>query len=127
MKFSLWPLTVIIYAAWPLRSWQAGAFWGVIFIRPDHRDDLGIEAHELTHARQFYEFLGIGFMLLYCLHARSRFAFEASAYRENVQHADYPDLARAACARSLVDNYRLGITFDEALAALGGAAGGLPA
>ena len=64
MKFVLWPLTIIIYADWPLKSWQWGMFFGVIFIHPDHRDDPGIEAHELTHARQFWEFLGLGFMIL---------------------------------------------------------------
>ena len=115
MKLSLWPLTLIIYTNWFLKDWQWGCFFGLIFIRPEHRDDPGIEAHELTHAAQFWEFLVLGFMILYTFHRRSRFAFEAAAYRAQLKY--HPD-HKAVYANILTSQYNLNITTDEALAAL---------
>ena len=119
MKLSLWPLTLIIYTSWSLKDWEWGDCWGpVIFIRPEHRGDLGIEAHELTHSAMWWEFLGIGYLVLYFLHKRSRFAFEVVAYRAQLACAQYPEQQRGVYAQLLVDRYNLGITYDEAFAAL---------
>ena len=119
MKLNIWPFALIIYTDWSLKDWEWGDCWGpVIFIRPEHRDDPGIEAHELTHACQFWEFLGLGFLILYYCHQRSRFAFEAAAYRAQLACSPFPARQRSVYAKLLVDNYNLGITYDAAFASL---------
>lgn len=120
VRLVLWPLTLIIYASWPLKAWEWGAFWGVIFIRPEHRDYEPIHAHELQHARQFWRWLGFGFMVLYTLSRTWRLRFEAEAYRAQLACVPFPDQQRYVYADMLVKNYDLNINMAEALAALEG-------
>lgn len=89
-------------------------FGPFIFIRPKGKDDNGILQHELTHVKQFWRNPLFG--LWYQFSKKDRLKYEAEAYK--VQLKCYPDDRTNVFAQLLVSNYNLGITLDEALAAL---------
>jgi len=57
----------------------------VIFIRPEYRDDKGLEAHEQVHVRQWWRTLGLH-SLLYLVSKRYRLNAEVEAYREQLRY-----------------------------------------
>lgn len=104
----------VFYTNWCIPSRFAGSTYGpFVFIRPTKREDAGLLAHELTHVKQFWHNPLFG--LFYLLSKKSRFKYEAEAYR--VQLAYYPDRLEAL-ATILATKYKLDITVDEARAAL---------
>jgi hypothetical protein len=86
-----------------------------IFIRPSYSLDVGLLEHEKTHVKQFWKNPLFG--LFYMFSKKSRFAYEAEAYREQLKYN--PDKAELY-ASFLSTKYNLGITQDQALAALKG-------
>ena len=92
-----------------------GITYGIfIFLRPKYKNDNGILQHELTHVRQFYRNPLFG--LWYQFSAKDRLKYEAEAYK--VQLAYYTEDKKSLFAQYLVNNYNLGITYDQAIAAL---------
>jgi hypothetical protein len=86
-----------------------------IFIRPKYQGDIGLLEHEKTHVKQFWKNPLFG--LFYMFSKKSRFAYEAEAYREQLKYnPDKADLYSSF----LSTKYNLGITQDQALAALKG-------
>lgn len=85
----------------------------VTLIRPSHRDDAGLHAHEAVHRRQFFRnpFMG----LFYLLSASARQAYEVEAYR--AQLALQPGSVDVLAA-FLSTHYGLTLTHAEALALL---------
>lgn len=122
----------------------ANAF--VVRIRPKYRDDAGIHAHEYEHVRQWYVGVALGALaaclmnlipsawaalwplalsagcalhpLAYLLLPRYRLWAEAAAYRIQLRH--YPDDRTRLFAGFIAANYGLGVSVDEAEAALMG-------
>ncbi len=82
-----------------------------IFIRPEHKDDEGLRAHEQTHVDQFWS-LPIIHGLLYLLSKKYRLRCEVAAYREQLKFS--PESA-PAFARLLSRNYNLDVTEAAAL------------
>ena len=89
-------------------------FGPLIFIRPKGKDDNGILPHELTHVKQFWHNPFFG--LWYQFSKKDRLKYEAEAYKVQLKY--YKDDRTTVFAQLLVDNYNLGITLEEALAAL---------
>jgi hypothetical protein len=82
----------------------------IILIRPQHRGDSGLIAHERVHVRQWRESWGL-FWPRYLLSRRWRRDYEVEAYREQLKHSpDSLDLFAGYLAR----NYRLGLCVDVA-------------
>jgi hypothetical protein len=86
-----------------------------IFVRPSYSLDVGLIEHEKTHVKQFWKNPLFG--LFYMFSKKSRFAYEAEAYRTQLK---YNPGREELYASFLVKNYNLGITQDQALAALKG-------
>ena len=107
----------IFYTHWGIPERFGGVFRAfLILIRPKYRDDKGLEAHELTHARQFWRNLGLPFTILYQLSRRARLKWEVEGYREQIRHYPahrIPGL-RMTFARFLAEKYRLGISPPDA-------------
>ena len=100
---------------------EARAF--IVRIRPVYKDDSGILAHELEHVRQAWCGLLLGHALLYQFVRRYRQWAEIRAYREQMcwLRADGAYLSLDDAAWRLTSpRYNLGITIDEARAALKG-------
>lgn len=94
---------------------HAGAARGpVILIRPSHRDDRGLHAHELVHVALWFATLGTN-ALWYRLSTRYRFWAEALAYRTQLRYAPGRE---DVFAYFLAERYGLTITFREALSAI---------
>ena len=86
----------------------------IVLIRPRCRDDQGLLAHELMHVKQFWRTFGL-FGIAYWLSRTRRLAYEVEAYREQLT---YSPGREQLFARFLANNYDLGITESQALAAL---------
>ena len=92
-----------------------GTTYGIfVFIRPKYKNDIGMLKHELTHVKQFWRNPLFG--LWYYFSKTSRLKYEAEAYK--AQLVCYPDSRKKLFAQYLVNNYSLGITYDQAIAAL---------
>ena len=94
-------------------KWKAGysRAW-FIRIRPAHKDDLGLLAHEKEHVRQWWITLGISSILY--LFKRYRLGAEVKAYKEQMKYSTNLLEARICFAKRLVVYYNLGIDYDEA-------------
>ena len=88
----------------------------VIFIRPAYSLDKGLCEHEKVHVHQFKT--DLLYSLRYTLSKKWRLKYEAEAYAEQMRWAFDKDKARVLFAGYLVDKYKLGITTEQALAAL---------
>ncbi len=67
-------------------SGSAGCARGpCIFIRPDHRGDAGLLAHEQVHVSQWWRTLGLH-SLLYLVSKKYRLAAEVEAYRKQLEY-----------------------------------------
>jgi hypothetical protein len=82
----------------------------VIFIRPKHRNDAGLLAHEIMHVKQWWRNPAFG--LFYRFSKQFRLEAEVEAYREQLRHydTDQSDLF----AQYLVEKYDLDIGLAEA-------------
>lgn len=86
-----------------------------IFIRPQHKGDAGLLAHEKVHVRQWWRTLGLH-SLRYLFSRRYRLKAEVEAYREQLKHSPGNE---AVYAVLITARYGLNITITEAYTALG--------
>ena len=86
-----------------------------IFIRPEHKGKVALLEHEKVHVKQFWRNPLFG--IAYILSKKARLGYEAEAYREQLK---YDPGKEEVFSGFLVNNYNLGITKEEALAALKG-------
>lgn len=86
----------------------------MVLVRPAYKGDEGLLQHELTHVKQFWH--NPLFFVLYAISKTARFNYEVEAYRVQLKY--YPDDRTDIFADFLVNDYRLGITNDQAIAAL---------
>jgi hypothetical protein len=106
---------VVIYSAFGMPDRFAARTIGwIIQIRPSHRDDTGLLAHEKHHVAQLRR-QPLTFWLRYFLSKRARLAYEAEAYRVQLDH--YPDRLDVLAAH-LANSYGLGITRAQAREAI---------
>lgn len=85
-------LCVVIYTDWLPTNSDGCANAFVIRIRPDHRGDTGLLAHEQVHVSQWWRTLGLH-SLLYLCSKRYRLKAEVEAYREQLRYP-HPTLSR---------------------------------
>ncbi len=108
----------LVFYVSSLRDGVAGEARGpVVRILEIYRGDRGLLEHELVHVRQFWTRLLVVHSLAYLFSRRYRFAAEVEAYREQARW--YPDDRLPLFARFIAERYRLSVSAEEALAALG--------
>lgn len=90
-----------------------------ILIRPQHRNNTPLLAHERQHCRQFFRSFGVN-ALLYLISRRHRYRLELEAYGVQLRLQPRMDhLTRAGdYAEFLVANYGLKVRRDTALSDL---------
>ena len=150
MKTNCFPPALIVYTDRLPEYSGAAANGPVVRVRPKYRDDKGIHRHELRHVEQWWIGVALGFfagLLLATLGAggevvllglaagiavhpvaylrlrRYRLWTEARAYREQTRWpaADGDHLSVESAAYKLTaEHYRLGLTYEQALAYLKG-------
>lgn len=83
MKFKF---PAIIFYTDNLPEHSAGCANGpIVRIRPGHKEDKGIEAHELVHVRQWWRTMGLHSILYQCS-PKYRLKSEIEAYREQINN-----------------------------------------
>lgn len=103
----------VFYAEFGVPEGAAGCARGpLVFIRPSHRDDRGILAHELCHVKQAFIGLFVAHALFYALVPKYRLWSEVEAYREQAKHYDDDRIPRFA--KFIAEKYRLKISAEEA-------------
>lgn len=111
MKLSLHPLALVVTTNRLIPARFDGYSFGpLVLVRPG--TSAGLIAHELTHVRQFWCWLGINGLLYRCSR-RYRQQFEVAAYR--AQLAVTGPVAAPIFAHALATNYGLALTEQEAL------------
>ena len=92
----------------------AETYGPITFMRPKYKNDIGLQKHEEVHRNQFWSnpFFGI----MYFFDKKARAKYEAEAYKEQLKW--YTDDRTDALATILANNYKLGITVEEAKALL---------
>lgn len=106
----------VFYTNWFIpERFQATTYGPFIFIRPTKKDDIGLLEHEKVHVRQFWSNPLFG--LEYFFSKEARLKYEAEAYREQLK---YSPGREEVFAGILATRYTLGITIEQALAALKG-------
>ena len=109
------PLALVIYTDKVIPARFAGVTVGpMVFIRPSYRDDAGLHAHELTHARQFWRSAGI-LGLLWMISKSWRLRLEVEAYRAQLDADDQRASREIIFSGYLATRYGLGISQDQAL------------
>ena len=88
----------------------------VIFIRPEHRNDAGLLAHEKVHVRQWWRTLGLH-SFLYLFSKAYKLRAEVEAYKVQAKYAKGHD-PMPTYAHFIATKYNLNITEEEALALL---------
>lgn len=83
----------------------------VILIRPSHKDDNGLHAHEQKHVEQFWR-NPLLHGIKYWMDEDYRLACEVEAYREQLKHS--PQDAELF-ASYIAEKYDLGITPEKAM------------
>jgi hypothetical protein len=112
MKFNLFPPALIIYTDKLPADWADGWCFGpVVLIRPEHKDNKGLHAHELFHSTQIWLTLGIH-GILYALVPKYRYWSEIWAYRRQLKYSAGKE---KVYAKFVVDNYNLDVTEEQAL------------
>lgn len=96
------------------KRFQALTIGPIILIRPEAAHDQALIAHERTHVRQFWRWLGLN-GLLYKLSKKWRYKFELEAHQVEYLHATW---RLDQLARNLTTNYGLGITEADAREAI---------
>jgi Domain of unknown function (DUF4157) len=104
----------IIYTS--LIIWAAGftVCQRLICINPKYAADTALLAHELTHVKQMGRFGTLSWWWGYLTSRAERQAAEVEAYQVQIMHG----LPLHVAAVFLQSMYYLGITYDEAVAAL---------
>lgn len=87
----------------------------VTLIRPSHKDDIGLHAHEAVHRAQFFRNPLMG--LWYVFSRKARLAYEVEAYKAQLALAPW---SIGVLANHLANHYKLEITLDEAIELLKG-------
>lgn len=82
----------------------------IILIRPEHREDAGLHAHERAHVAQFWR-RPLTHDLRYLLSRKYRLVCEVEAYRAQLKLAPW---GLDKFALSLASKYQLDISVDEA-------------
>ena len=95
------------------RGFDAITFWPVIFVRPEHRHNAALIAHELVHYQE-QRWITPVWVLRYLLSRKFRLAAEVRAYRVQIALGGITQDQAA----QMLTRYRLGITFKHALGAL---------
>jgi hypothetical protein len=90
----------------------------LILIRSRRRGDVALLRHEEKHAEQMRRIGWLRFVWHYLTSRAFRLAMEVEAYRVSIENGRTVE----ACAKTLAEWYWLGITEDEAAAALRGPA-----
>ncbi len=111
-------LPAVIFYVDDVGTWNTGTKGGrnigpLIWLRTDKRDDRGLLAHELTHARQAWR-MPLLHDVLYALSPRYRLQCEVAAYRVQLGYTDNP-LAVYRFAEFIAGNYGLDVSQGEAL------------
>ena len=120
-KTSTWMPTKVVYSDEGMKSWQGGyckylPCSNYIQIREKYKNDKGILAHELTHARQHGLFLF--FHPLLTFFDKYILFIELDAYREQVKAYNYTKEGQYMwIVNALVDpnRYGLNISMEEAM------------
>lgn len=109
----------VFYVKYMLTGYSAITIATIIFVRRDKAGDRALLEHERTHVRQFRD-NRLTFWIRYLCSKKSRFAYEAEAYRVQLDWVEPEkyEACRQLFAKWLVDKYQLGISLDEALKAL---------
>jgi hypothetical protein len=88
-----------------------------VLIKAKYRNDVGLHEHELTHIEQAAHEGWLDYALGYLFNSKYRMRAEVEAYRRQI--ACYgPGKSIEFAVKALTNNYWLGITEDEARAAL---------
>lgn len=95
------------------RGYDAITLWPLILIRPDCRPDAALIEHELVHYRE-QAWITPWWVARYLLSRRFRLAAEARAYRRQIEVGGIT----TEQAAGLLLTYKLGITLEQARAAL---------
>ena len=82
-----------------------------IFIRPQHKDDKGLLAHEMEHVAQWWRTFGLH-SFLYLFSKRYKLKCEVEAYKVQLLYSPY---AHYKFAEFISKNYDLNITEAQAL------------
>jgi len=93
---------------------RAKAF--VVKIRPEYKDDIGLEFHEATHSMQFWKLGPFFHTLRYALSKSYKLKAEVEAYRKQLEYqpANGSDAYRRIYAGFISKDYNLGISEEEA-------------
>ena len=86
----------------------------LILVRPEHKDNRALLAHERQHQLQMQQLGVYYFTWKYLTDRQFRQAMEVEAYKISIACGEN----KAFCARYLSERYWLGINFDEAMALL---------
>lgn len=90
------------------------AFWPFIFVQPHFRNHHGLIQHELVHFHEQKRWLVLPWLAAYLLSKRFRLNAELRAYRRQIEVGG---ISVNRAANNLMQ-YRLGITYEEAVALL---------
>lgn len=88
---------------------------GLVFLRPERRDDDALLAHEKVHCEQMLRVGWLAWWWRYLTDEAFRFDAEVQAYR---RQAELRPQHIYIYAMALATRYRLDVTYEEALAAL---------
>ncbi|MDB5742418.1 MAG: hypothetical protein JWR68_733 [Polaromonas sp.] len=95
------------------KGFSACALWPFILVRPEHRHNDALIAHELVHYRE-QAWIMPAWVLLYLVSRRFRLAAEVRAYRRQIALGG---VTREQAAHALL-SYSLGISYGKAMQAL---------
>jgi len=95
------------------KGFSACALWPFIFVLPEERLNAALIGHELVHYREQAWIMPL-WVLLYLMSPKFRLAAEVRAYAWQIKTGG---ISKVEAARALL-SYRLGISLDEAQAAL---------
>jgi hypothetical protein len=100
---------MILYTNFMPARFGGYTFGPITLIRPKHKDDVSLHAHEAVHRKQFRRNPLFG--LAYFFSKQARLGYEVEAYKAQlaVNPAQLDD-----CARWLSTNYNLGISIADA-------------
>lgn len=103
--------------------WFTGAITltqNLIIINSKYTGDAPLLKHEQVHQAQMHAIGTFTFWWRYLTSSQKRQAFEVEAYKVQIAAG----ATRASCSKHLSTMYRLGLTYDEAYALLGGTENG---
>ena len=95
------------------KGFSACALWPFILVRPAHRGNMALIAHEMVHYRE-QAWITPAWVLLYLVSRRFRLAAEVRAYRRQIALGG---VTHEQAAHALL-SYRLGISYAKAMQAL---------